>query len=174
LLERVAAPPKQTWLETLLAQVGELVEMDLECALGPAQLAPERAEMVEAARHQGREPASGLVLRLVELHRQIHIADIERAAGVGAEDPNLAHPRQVGAVTANDAREQTFDPLRRLRPLHGARLMRRPRRTRSVPLARESFSATILVPCLTRPPPATPAIRPSPQGRHQGLGDARV
>jgi hypothetical protein len=105
-----------------------------------------RREMVEAARHQGREPDAGLVLRLVELHRQIHIAEIERAAGVEAEDPDLAHPRQVGAVTANDASEQTFDPLRRLRPLHGARLMRRPRRTRSVPLARESFPATILVP----------------------------
>ena len=56
------------------------------CSLVPAQLAPERAEMVEAARHQGREPDAGLFLRLVELHRQIHIADIERAAGVGAED----------------------------------------------------------------------------------------
>ena len=46
-----------------------------------------------------------------------------------------------GFQRGNDAREQTFDPLRRLRPLHGARLMRRPRRTRNVPLARESFSA---------------------------------
>jgi hypothetical protein len=78
------------------------------------------------ARQQGREPDAGLVLCLVELHRQIDIADIERTAGVGAEDPDLAHPRQVGAATGNDASEQTFDPLRRLRAPHGARLMRRP------------------------------------------------
>src|SRR5262245_54912475 len=81
-LERVAAPPEQLWLEALLAQIVELVEADLECALVPAKVAPERPEMVEAARHHGREPNAGLVLRLVELHRQIHIADIERAAGV--------------------------------------------------------------------------------------------
>jgi hypothetical protein len=114
LLERVAAPPEQLWLDALLAQVIELVEVDLERALVPAKLAPERPEMVEAARHQGREPHAGLVLRLVELHRQVHIADIERAAGVGAEDPDLAHTRQVGAVTAYDASEQSFDSLRRL------------------------------------------------------------
>jgi hypothetical protein len=50
LLERVAAPPQQFWLEALLAQILELVEVNLECALVPAQLAPERREMVEAAR----------------------------------------------------------------------------------------------------------------------------
>ena len=131
LLERVAAPPQQLWLEGLLAPILELVEVELECALVPAKLSPERPEMVEAARHQGREPNAGLVLCLVELHRQIHIAGIERAAGVGAEDPDFAHPRQVGAVTANDASEQTFDPLHRLRPLHGARLMRRPNAARA-------------------------------------------
>jgi len=32
-LERVAAPPEQPWLEALLAQVIELVEVDLERAL---------------------------------------------------------------------------------------------------------------------------------------------
>jgi len=98
LLKRVAALPEQLWLKALLAQILELVEVDLEFALVPAQLAPERAEMVEAARHQGLEPDAGLFIRLVELHRQIHIADIERAAGVGAEDPDLAHPKQVGAL----------------------------------------------------------------------------
>ena len=41
--------------------------MDLECTLVPAKLAAELAEVVEAARHEGREPAAGLVLALVEL-----------------------------------------------------------------------------------------------------------
>jgi hypothetical protein len=39
--------------------------------------------VVEAARHQSREPAPGLVVRLVELDRQIDIADIECAARGG-------------------------------------------------------------------------------------------
>jgi hypothetical protein len=64
-------PPEQPRLEALLAQVVKLVEVDLEDALVPAKLVSERAEMVEAARDQGREPAPGLVPRLVELHREI-------------------------------------------------------------------------------------------------------
>src|SRR6266511_4948270 len=92
LFERVAAPPQQPRLETFLSQIFELVEVDLERALVPAKLAPERAEVVEAARHRGREPAPGLVLRLVELHRQIDVADLKRAARIQAEDPDLAHP----------------------------------------------------------------------------------
>jgi hypothetical protein len=53
------------------------------------------------------------------------VANLKRTARVGAEDPDLAHPWQVGTLTVDDASEQTFDPLRRLRALHGARLMRR-------------------------------------------------
>jgi hypothetical protein len=91
-LERVAAPPEQLRLEALPAQLVELVEMDLVCALVAAKLTPERAEMVEAARHQGREPSPGLVLRLVDLHRQIDITDLERPARIGAEDPGPRAP----------------------------------------------------------------------------------
>jgi hypothetical protein len=69
--------------------------MDLECTLVPAKLAAALAEVVEAARHEGREPAAGLVLALVELHRQIDIADLERAARIGAEDPDLTHAGQI-------------------------------------------------------------------------------
>src|SRR6266511_1352406 len=115
--ERVAASPEQLWLEALLAQVIELVEVDLERALVPAKLAPERAEMVEAARHEGREPPPGLVLRLVALHRQIDVADLERAPRIGAEDPDLAHPRQVATLATHDSTEKTIDPPRRLRAL---------------------------------------------------------
>jgi hypothetical protein len=84
--------------------------VDLESALRPAKLMAERAEMVEAARHQGREPAPGLVIRLVELHRHIDIADLERAAHIGAEDPDLAHPRQVTTFALRDALEEALDP----------------------------------------------------------------
>jgi hypothetical protein len=77
----------------VFAEVVELVEVELECMLVPAKLAPERPKMVEAARHQGREPSARFILCLVELHRQIDIADLERAARIGAEDPDLAHPR---------------------------------------------------------------------------------
>jgi len=61
--ERVAAPPQQLGLESFLAQVVELVEVDLEHALIPAKLTPERAQMVVTARHQGKNhrPASSLV-----------------------------------------------------------------------------------------------------------------
>ena len=97
--------------------------MDLEHALVPAKFAPERAEMVEAAGHQGREPAPSLVLRLVELHRQIDVADLERAARIGAEDPDLAHPQQIATLASHSATEETLDPSRRLRPLHMARLV---------------------------------------------------
>jgi hypothetical protein len=98
--------------------------VDLERALVPAQLTPERAEIVEAAGHEGRKPQPGLVLRLVELHRQVDIADLERATRIGAEDPNLTHPRQIATLTAHDALEKTIDPPRRLRALHMASLMR--------------------------------------------------
>jgi hypothetical protein len=110
-LERVAAPPEQLRLEALPAQLVELVEMDLACALVAAKLTPERAEMVAAARHQGREPSPGLVLRLVELHRQIDITDLERPARIGAEDPDLAHPRQVATLAVRDVTEETLDPV---------------------------------------------------------------
>jgi hypothetical protein len=70
--------------------------------------------MVEAARHQRRKPAPGLVLRLVELHRQIDVADLERAARIGAEDPDLAHARHIAPLAGRDAAEKTVDPLRRL------------------------------------------------------------
>ena len=96
--------------------------MDLKNALVPAKLTSERTEMIEAARHQGREPAAGLVLRLLELHRQIDIADLERAARIGAEDPDLTHPRQVPALAGHDASEKTVYPLRRLGTLHMARV----------------------------------------------------
>jgi hypothetical protein len=98
--------------------------VDLERALVAARLPPERPEMVEAARHQGREPHSGLVLRLVELHRQIDIADLERAARRGAEHPDLAHPRHVATLATYDALKNTADPPGRLRAFHRARLMR--------------------------------------------------
>jgi hypothetical protein len=55
-------------------QVIALVQVDLERALVSAKLAPERAEMVETAGHQGREPAARFVLRLIELDRQIDFA----------------------------------------------------------------------------------------------------
>ncbi len=96
--------------------------------------------MVETARHQSREPAAGLILRLVELHRQIDVADLERAARIGAEDPDLAHPRQVAAPTVLHATEETLDPPRRLRALHMARL----KRGESVLPTHESSSTTLL------------------------------
>jgi hypothetical protein len=80
--------------------------------------------MVDAARHQGREPPPGLILRLAELDRQIDVADLERAAREGAEDPDLAHPRQISTLATDDATEETLDPPRRLRALHMASLMR--------------------------------------------------
>jgi hypothetical protein len=101
--------------------------VDLERALIPAKLAPERAEMVEAGRHQGREPAPGLVLRLIELHRQIDIADLERVARIRAEDPHLAHPRQVETLAARDTTEETLDPSRRLQPFHRGQASARPK-----------------------------------------------
>src|SRR2546427_670272 len=59
----VERPPKQTWLETLLAQVGELVEVDLERALGPTKLAPERPRWSKppAMRVANHRPASSFV-----------------------------------------------------------------------------------------------------------------
>ncbi len=114
--------------------------MDLERALVPAKLAPERTEMVEAARHEGREPPPGLVLRLVELHRQIDVADLERATRIGAEDPDLANPRQVATLAVRDLIEETLDPPRRLRALHMARL----KRGESVPPTHDFPSTTVL------------------------------
>jgi hypothetical protein len=96
------------------AQVVAFVEMELSTRWFPAKLAPERAEMVEAARHTGCKPTAGLLLCLVELHRQIDIADLERAARVGAEDPDLAHPRQVAALAIHNALDKTSDPRRHL------------------------------------------------------------
>jgi hypothetical protein len=70
--------------------------------------------VVEAARHQGRKPAPRLVPRLVELDHEIDIADLERAARIGTEDPHLAHAWQVATIAAHDAFEERLDPLRRL------------------------------------------------------------
>src|SRR6266536_1496293 len=96
--------------------------------------------MVETARHQSREPAAGLILRLVELHRPIDVADLERAARIGAEDPDLAHPRQVATLAVRDANEETLDPPRRLRALHMARL----KRGESLPPTHDFPSTTVL------------------------------
>ena len=74
--------------------------------------------MIEAARHQGRDPAAGLILRLLELHRQIDIAHLERAACIRAKDPDRAHPRQVPTLCTGKTTEESLDPLRRLRALH--------------------------------------------------------
>jgi hypothetical protein len=123
-LERIAAPPEQHRFEALLAQVVELVEVKLERTLVPAKLAPKRAEMVEAARHQSRKPQAHFLLRLVELHHQIDITDLERAARVGTEDPDLAHPRHVATLSVHHATQESLDPPARLRALHGARVMR--------------------------------------------------
>ena len=127
-VERVPALPEQSRLEALLAQILKLVEVDFEHALVSAKLAPQRAEVVEPACHQGREPDTGLVLRLVELHRQIDIADLERTPRIGAEDPDLAHPRQIATLALDHASEQTFDPLRRLRALHRTQASARSKR----------------------------------------------
>src|SRR5262245_6504617 len=70
---------------------------------------------------------------------------IPRESTPSPEDPALAPPRQVGAVSANDASEQTFDPLRRLRPLHGTRLRRSPNAA-GASRWQESFSANQLDP----------------------------
>jgi hypothetical protein len=98
--------------------------VDLERALVSAKLAPERDEMVETARHLGREPAARFVLRLIELDRQIDIAHLERAACVGAKNPDFAHPRHVPTLATHEALDKSADPLRRLRAFHRARLMR--------------------------------------------------
>jgi hypothetical protein len=142
-LERVPAPPKQPWLETLLAQVIELVEVDLEHALVPAKLATERAEMVEAAGEPDREPLAGFILRLVELQRQIDIADLERAAHIGAEDPDLTHPRRV-ATSPFSTRPRR--PSIRLSPPSASRghTNARPKRGESVPSTDERFSTPLL------------------------------
>lgn len=97
--------------------------MDLECPLVPAKLAPERAEMVEAARHQGREPPSRFVLRLVELHRQIDVADLERAARERTKYPDLTNTSEVAALGPDYAPEQGVEPPRRFRSLHALRLV---------------------------------------------------
>src|SRR6266540_3031479 len=74
--------------------------------------------MVEAAGEPGREPSAGLVLRLLKLHREINIADLERAARIRAEDPDLAHPRQVATLAVLHAIDEAVDPPRCLRALH--------------------------------------------------------
>ena len=79
--------------------------------------------MVKAADEPGREPLAGLVLRLVELHRQIDIADLERAARIRAEDPDLAHPRHVATLATRNAIEETLDTLSSFRARHSARLV---------------------------------------------------
>lgn len=118
LLKRVAAPPEQLWLEALLAQILQLVEMELKRALRSSKLTPERAEMIEATGETGCEPTTRLVLRLIELHCQVDVAHLECAARVGAEDPNLAHARQVRALTTHYANKQSVNPPCRLRALH--------------------------------------------------------
>ena len=70
--------------------------------------------MVEAARHQGRKPQARFLLRLVELHRQIDITDLERAPRVGTEDPELADPRQIATLTLHHATEESLEPPPRL------------------------------------------------------------
>jgi hypothetical protein len=105
--------------------------------------------MVEAARHQRRKPAPGLVLRLVELHRQIDVADLERAARIGAEDPDLAHPRQVATLAVRDVTEETLDPPRRLRASHMARLKRGERHA-ALTLPRRLVSMRVSKPVIAR------------------------
>jgi DNA-binding beta-propeller fold protein YncE len=100
--------------------------VDLKDALVPAKLAPERAEMVEAAGEQRREPLASLVSRLVELDCQIYVAHFRGAARIGAEDPNLAHPRQVATLATHDAIEETLDAFRSFRALHSASLVSEP------------------------------------------------
>jgi hypothetical protein len=82
--------------------------------------------MVEAARHQGRKPEARFLLRLVELHDQIDITDLERTARIGTKDPDLAHPRHVATLAVHETTQESLDPPARLRALHGARVMRRP------------------------------------------------
>src|SRR5436309_11337733 len=101
--------------------------------------------MVEAAGEPGREPSAGLVLRLVKLHRQIDIADLERAARIGAEDPDLPHPRQVATLAVLHAIDDAVDPPRRLRALHVGQTNAPPKHRESVPLTRESSFSTTLV-----------------------------
>jgi hypothetical protein len=117
-LERVASSPQQLRLESLLAQVLEIVEVQLERALVPSKLSSERAEMIEATCEQGRKPTPYLVLGLVELDRQIDITDVKRATRVGTEDPYPPHAREIAPFAARHAAEEPIDPLRRLRAPH--------------------------------------------------------
>lgn len=94
--------------------------MEFEHSLMPSQLALERRAMVETASKRCREPASRLVLRLIELDRQIDVTDLDCPTRVRAEDPDLAHPRHVPTVAARDKLEQALDPSCRFRPFHGA------------------------------------------------------
>jgi len=108
-LEGVAALPEQLRVEAFLPKVVEVVEVQLEHALVPAQLAPEGGEVVEAAGERCREPTSRLVLRLIELDRQIDVTDLDCPTSVRAEDPDLAHPRHVPTVAARDKLEQALE-----------------------------------------------------------------
>ena len=74
--------------------------------------------MVETTREQRREPPSRLVLSLVELHREIDVADLDGAPCIRAEHPYFPNARQVLPVAKRDALQQRLDPLCRLRPGH--------------------------------------------------------
>jgi hypothetical protein len=119
-LEGVAALPEQLRVEAFLPKVVEVVEVQLEHALVPAQLAPEGGAVVEAASERCGEPTSRLVLRLIELDRQIDVTNVQCPTRVRAEDPDLAHPRQVPTVAARDKLEQALDSSCRFNPFHGA------------------------------------------------------
>jgi hypothetical protein len=71
--------------------------------------------MVEAARHQHREPSTRFVLCLVELHRQIDVADLERAAREGTKYPDLTNTSEVAAIRPDYALEEGVEPPRRFR-----------------------------------------------------------
>lgn len=133
-LERVAAHPEQLRLEALLAQLVELVEVKLEYPLVAAQLAPERTFMVESASEPRCEPESPLIRCLVEFHREIDVADLERTPGVRAEDPHLPHPRQIPPLACRDTGKQTLDPSHRFSSPHKGERKCRPQACVSVGL----------------------------------------
>jgi hypothetical protein len=88
-----------------------------------------------------------------------------RPARIGAKNPNLAHPRQVPALAARHATEETLDPLPRLRALHLA--WRRMRPTRAWIIEGESL---ITGSSHARP---TRRGRTSPDGRQVGPTEGR-
>lgn len=79
--------------------------------------------MVKAAGEKRREPDASLVLPLVELDRQIDVANLEGATREGTEDADLTDAREVPAIGLDDSLEERRDALRRFRPLHASRLV---------------------------------------------------